>query len=207
MSNESRRKLLKSLSAVSSAIVVGKNLPESWGKPIVDSVLLPTHALTSEVNPNGNYSGSANAQAVAIFPSDQSPFDYLVSKANADEPIFIPSDFCIEIKNKQVNVSVLINGYQIWGGTGEIDTPLSLNVIFSQKAICTTEQVSITVSIKGVGPNREAFGTLSFGFGKRGLVQKGEVPPPLPVYSVSYEIMESALDCDLLPTSIIVNCN
>ena len=46
-SSESRRKLLKSLAASSGAIVVGKSLPESWSRPIVDSVLLPAHALTS----------------------------------------------------------------------------------------------------------------------------------------------------------------
>jgi len=48
MSNESRRKLLKSIAAGSGAIVAGKSLPESWSRPIVDSVLLPAHATTSQ---------------------------------------------------------------------------------------------------------------------------------------------------------------
>ena len=47
MSNESRRKLLKSIAAGSGAVVAGKSLPESWHRPIVESVVLPAHALTS----------------------------------------------------------------------------------------------------------------------------------------------------------------
>jgi len=47
MSNSSRRKLLKSIAAGSGAIVAGKSLPESWSRPVVDSVILPAHAQTS----------------------------------------------------------------------------------------------------------------------------------------------------------------
>ena len=38
---ENRRKLLKSIATGSGAIIAGKNLPENWTKPVVDSVLLP----------------------------------------------------------------------------------------------------------------------------------------------------------------------
>ena len=41
MSDQSRRKLLKSIAAGSSAVIAGKSLPESWTKPVVDSVMLP----------------------------------------------------------------------------------------------------------------------------------------------------------------------
>ena len=47
MSDKSRRKLLKSIAAGSGAVIAGKSLPESWSRPVVDSVLLPAHALTS----------------------------------------------------------------------------------------------------------------------------------------------------------------
>jgi len=47
MSDNNRRKLLKSLAAGSGAVIAGKSLPESWTKPVVDSVLLPAHAQTS----------------------------------------------------------------------------------------------------------------------------------------------------------------
>ena len=50
-SNESRRKLLKSVAAGSGAIVASKSLPESWSRPVVDSVMLPAHAQTSPSSP------------------------------------------------------------------------------------------------------------------------------------------------------------
>lgn len=46
-SSESRRKLLKSIVAGGGAVVAGKSLPESWSRPVVDSVMLPAHAQTS----------------------------------------------------------------------------------------------------------------------------------------------------------------
>jgi hypothetical protein len=48
MSDKSRRKLLKSIAAGSGAVIAGKSLPESWSKPVVDSVILPAHAQTSQ---------------------------------------------------------------------------------------------------------------------------------------------------------------
>ena len=52
-SNESRRQLLKSIAAGSGAVIAGKNLPEKWTKPVVDSVMLPAHAQTSPSTPTG----------------------------------------------------------------------------------------------------------------------------------------------------------
>ena len=52
-SSESRRKLLKSIAAGSGAIVAGKSLPDKWTAPIVDAVLLPSHAQTSPSPPTG----------------------------------------------------------------------------------------------------------------------------------------------------------
>ena len=46
-SSASRRELLKTIAAGSGAIVAGKTLPESWSKPVVDSVILLAHAATS----------------------------------------------------------------------------------------------------------------------------------------------------------------
>ena len=48
-----RRKLLKSLAAGSGALVAGKTLPDSWGRPVVDAVMLPAHAQTSLLNSSG----------------------------------------------------------------------------------------------------------------------------------------------------------
>lgn len=59
-SNESRRKLLKSVAAGSGAIVAGKSLPESWSRPVVDSVMLPAHAQTSTKASCGPITATAN---------------------------------------------------------------------------------------------------------------------------------------------------
>ncbi|MCK5359584.1 MAG: hypothetical protein KAJ95_03110 [Gammaproteobacteria bacterium] len=61
MSDQSRRKLLKSLAAGSGAIVAGKSLPESWSRPVVDSVMLPAHAQTS---PQASFFGLDLQQAL-----------------------------------------------------------------------------------------------------------------------------------------------
>jgi len=44
---ENRRKLLKTVVAGGGAIIAGKTLPEKWGRPVVDSVMLPAHAQAS----------------------------------------------------------------------------------------------------------------------------------------------------------------
>ena len=50
MPKSSRRNVLKSIAAGSSAVAVGKALPERWSKPVVDAVLLPAHAETTDEN-------------------------------------------------------------------------------------------------------------------------------------------------------------
>ncbi len=55
--NDKRRKLLKSIAAGGSAVVVGKNLPESWHKPVIDTVTLPAHAATTD--DSGSAAGGA----------------------------------------------------------------------------------------------------------------------------------------------------
>lgn len=43
-----RRGALKSLGGSAAAIVAAQNLPDSWKKPLVDSIVLPTHAETTD---------------------------------------------------------------------------------------------------------------------------------------------------------------
>ena len=62
MSDKSRRKLLKSIAAGSGAIVAGKSLPDSWSKPVVDSVMLPAHAQTSCTTSTDEYPASDEFQ-------------------------------------------------------------------------------------------------------------------------------------------------
>lgn len=72
MSDQSRRKLLKSIAAGSGAFVAGKNLPETWSRPIVDSVLLPAHAQTSPppCSPVGSWADSGDLTGNFIISAD-----------------------------------------------------------------------------------------------------------------------------------------
>lgn len=45
--DKKRRSLAKALAASSSAVVVGKGLPDGWITPVVENVVLPAHAQTS----------------------------------------------------------------------------------------------------------------------------------------------------------------
>ena len=83
-SSESRRKLLKSIAAGSGAFIAGKSIPESWSRPVVDSVMLPAHALTS----TGPYAGFAESNFGANDVDSDSTFarlsDALVTPAHAN---------------------------------------------------------------------------------------------------------------------------
>lgn len=57
--SESRRKLLKSIAAGSGTIIAGKNLPEKWTEPVINTVLLPAHAQTSPMTATFNYTGGS----------------------------------------------------------------------------------------------------------------------------------------------------
>jgi len=90
--NESRRKLLKSIAAGSGAIVAGKSLPESWSRPVVDSVMLPAHAQTSTAPPappapsSGPFAGGATTNGTSLESESllEELADTLVPEAKAN---------------------------------------------------------------------------------------------------------------------------
>ena len=51
MKQQSRRKLLKTIAVSTGAVAVGKSLPGSWSRPVVNAVTLPAHAQTSGCPP------------------------------------------------------------------------------------------------------------------------------------------------------------
>ena len=101
MSDQSRRKLLKSIAAGSGAIVAGKSLPESWAKPVVDSVMLPAHAETSITsysdmdipipNMNGSLVNPNQDNMVADF------FNFFTPEAKAGGPNIDSVSGCAEV--------------------------------------------------------------------------------------------------------------
>lgn len=78
MSNNPRRKLLKSIAAGSGAIVAGKSMPETWSRPVVNSIMLPAHAQTTQgqllltgSSGNDNASNHINKQMYQNIASDK----------------------------------------------------------------------------------------------------------------------------------------
>ena len=56
-SSSNRRAALKKLLASGAVVTASQSVPEKWAKPVVDSVLLPAHAQTSETPEMGTILG------------------------------------------------------------------------------------------------------------------------------------------------------
>jgi len=95
MSSESRRNLLKSIAAGTGVVVAGKSLPDMWSRPVVESVLLPAHAQTSQIPlisgvlSTTTFVLSDLGQSNKSFASNNSdktsdPFSFLIKEAHAD---------------------------------------------------------------------------------------------------------------------------
>ena len=87
-SSESRRNLLKSIAAGSGVIVAGKSLPESWSRPVVDSIMLPVHGQTSPMPYAGTIGNSSVTQldrsiSHLIVTAPTNLLDFLVPPAHA----------------------------------------------------------------------------------------------------------------------------
>ena len=108
-SSDSRRKLLKSLAAGSGALIAGKSLPDSWARPVVDSVLLPVHAQTSQTS-RGPFGATSN-NPVAMIDSDSlfaQTFKVLVGDAQAG-PSSFDFTYCITpVSETPANTAVLV---------------------------------------------------------------------------------------------------
>jgi hypothetical protein len=105
-SSESRRKLLKSIAAGSGAIVAGKSLPESWSRPVVDSVMLPAHAMTSLITHAGRTLG-AQLDTDSMFAE---ALDTLVPEAKASTipPLITTYDHCIEPHASRTAANIVV---------------------------------------------------------------------------------------------------
>ncbi len=71
-SDSSRRTILKSLAASSAAVAGQEVLPEDWKKPLIDTVVLPTHAqaTTDDDNDGGSDTSSDDASDSQVFDDD-----------------------------------------------------------------------------------------------------------------------------------------
>ncbi len=78
---DSRRKLLKSLAVGSGAVVAGKSLPESWSKPVINSVVLPAHAETTDGS--GSSGGDQTTAAPTTTADPCAPENYTIESCSA----------------------------------------------------------------------------------------------------------------------------
>ena len=98
-----RRKLLITLAASGGAATALQSLPNKWTTPVVDSVILPAHAETSEpFTPNRSFATGA------VFPvdTDDSILDFFVRSAYALDPILNFFSVCIDIIDGKANITV-----------------------------------------------------------------------------------------------------
>ena len=111
----SRRRILKTIAAGGGAVVAGKTLPQSWYKPVVETVVLPAHAQTSgcgeatfirATSPVGE-NGNTLRQILIVDESD----DVLASCCCGDD-----NDIVIEVSSLPAGV------YGIFGDSdGDLD--------------------------------------------------------------------------------------
>jgi len=103
VNKSTRRHLLKSIAVGTGAITTGKTLPESWARPVVDSILLPAHAATTdEVD---------DSPATTQPPPDSSPCIGASRTIDSRDQFFIDilydgstSDFSIRFRDDVRNV-------------------------------------------------------------------------------------------------------
>lgn len=94
-SNDSRRKLLKSIAAGSGAVVAAKTLPESWTKPVVNTVLLPTHAQATNTEEDEGSSCPQTMKRIdyAVDPCDDTGrvrIFYRITAVQGDDGCWVP---------------------------------------------------------------------------------------------------------------------
>jgi hypothetical protein len=96
--NRARRHILRTLVVGGGAMTAARATPETWVKPVVESIILPGHAATSAPVAPGNPSGTFSSGTVSLTEASP-PADTLLadaapeSKAISDELLefFMPS--------------------------------------------------------------------------------------------------------------------
>ena len=110
---EKRRKALKNILAGSGTVVTAAAMQDKWAKPVIESVILPSHAQTSGLN--GSFTVSNNTL------NETDLLDVLVPSASAACPYAL----CINVTNGFAEVQVDDNG-TVSTGNGELPFDITL---------------------------------------------------------------------------------
>lgn len=118
---EARRKRLKQILASGGMFVGAATMQKEWTRPVIDSVILPVHALTSALN--GSFTGAAEVS------TDTDLLDYLVPQAHAVVGYHV--ELCINVVNGVANVEVTVE-YDWWLYTGSQALNFDINLLPNQ---------------------------------------------------------------------------
>lgn len=89
---QSRRKLLKTIAVGGGVLTTAKALPENWSRPMVESVVLPAHANGSCVAPCPKITGCTPSQGMDVANEF-----YDTQVANCCRQTAIPVQECLEL--------------------------------------------------------------------------------------------------------------
>lgn len=146
MSN-SRRKLLKSIAAGSGAIIAGKSLPEKWSRPVVDSVLLPAHALTSnQIYSSENVMTAMNEQQTGGNSLLASMTNSFIPEASAGALVESDTSIgCATVTGSMLEFEILYSAKGQFRVSGAL--PLNMQVVgvlYEECGLTTSADMQIT---------------------------------------------------------------
>lgn len=133
-----RRKVIKSVAAIGGGLAIGESIPDKWHRPLVDAVLLPAHAQTSNVEGGGSQS-SAFGGSVGVTVASNSLgrdrsnslastlADIVVSPAHAHSGTVTVLSGCANLEGNSVSVSLDTSESSTLGGQGQLGEEISLS--------------------------------------------------------------------------------
>ncbi|MGB5706480.1 MAG: hypothetical protein WBM41_06580 [Arenicellales bacterium] len=118
--NLARRKILRTLVVGGGALTAAKVTPEQWTKPVVEAVVLPSHATTSVIgrtlNPFGNFSSGPvmvdavnpiSEQLLADEPISEELLEFFMPSANAQpmcSNLSCDVEFSASVQNSSMSI-------------------------------------------------------------------------------------------------------
>jgi len=126
----SRRKLLKA-TAAGGGVAIGLNrLPDEWGKPVIDTVVLPAHAVTSvgglsdpcgsEIIPTGRTTWNVRVTGFVQGEGDLANIEIVINGQHGSE-----SDQANTNTNSNGSYSAIIGEFSCAGGSGTVNVTVT----------------------------------------------------------------------------------
>ena len=141
-SPEERRKALKKILTGTGAVTIAANAPDKWTKPVIDSVILPSHAQTSAPL----IFGRMNLSLALNGPNDV--LDTLVPSAHAGPQLQL-WNLCITFTNTNLttyDAALWDNGDAIWLVTGgTVGVQADFDCVDNSQTITLTNPSSTSV--------------------------------------------------------------